>query len=212
MKKNIFWREILEENLGNAHKHHAWLKTLSYLEFVGYRKMVKSLNYQDVNNGVFHHLTDEIQHSFMLREIAEKNFKETPLSSSETEECIRMAENYFQSLDSFIHEEVQKLTGKANHYLAYLWVSYIIEKRAMQVYPYYYNLLVDTPLKMVLQKIIQDESHHLNYLENVMKQLEVKKQFEAPAVFAEEEKLFDNLTKSFQSFFTPEAALQKACG
>ncbi len=211
MEKKILWHEILEENLSNAHRHHAWLKTLSYLEFIGYRKMVKSLNYHDVNNGVFHHLTDEIQHSFMLREIAEKNFKESPLSAAETEECIRMAEDYFQTLDRFLHEEVQKFTGKTNSYLAYLWVSYIIEKRAMQVYPHYYSLLKDTSLKMVLQKIVQDESHHLSYLENVIRHLNVKEKFEAREVFEEEERLFDHLTKTFRAYFASES-LEKACG
>ena len=161
------WQSFLDEVTGSESKHYLWLRSLSYLEYIGYRKMVKALDYDNVNRGVFHHLTDEIQHSFMLRELAEKNFgRQRP--ESFTEEYQDIAEEYFQKIDAEINRWVLLAAGAENPLYCYLLTSYIIEKRAMQVYPHYYNRLSEAPSKFIIQKIIKDESEHLSYLEGRM--------------------------------------------
>jgi len=166
-QKNDTWQAFLDEVTGSESKHYLWLRSLSYLEYIGYRKMVKALGYGNVNKGVYHHLTDEIQHSYMLRELADKGFvRQNPESFSE--EYQGLAEDYFQKIDSAIDTWVQTAGGKENPLHCYLLTSYIIEKRAMQVYPHYYNRLSEAPSKYIIQKIIKDESEHLAYLEGRM--------------------------------------------
>jgi len=159
------WQAFLDEAISSEPKHYLWLRSLSYLEYIGYRKMVKALGYDNVNKGVFHHLTDEIQHSFMLRELAEKSYggKNRDLDFNRDHQGI--AEEYFQGIDRDIGDWVKRWTGKENPFLCYLLTSYIVEKRAMQVYPNYFNQLGEAPSKYIIQKIIKDESEHLAYLE-----------------------------------------------
>ncbi|MFO1462175.1 MAG: ferritin-like domain-containing protein [bacterium] len=161
------WPSFLEEVTGSESKHYLWLRSLSYLEYIGYRKMVKALDYDKVNKGVYHHLTDEIQHSYMLRELAEKSYGRGH-GDSFTEEFQKIAEEYFQKIDGAIDAWVQGACGGENSHLCYLLTSYIVEKRAMQVYPHYYNRLAEAPSKYIIQKIIKDESEHLSYLEGKM--------------------------------------------
>jgi rubrerythrin len=159
---------FLTDVLSAGPRHYHWLKSLSYLEYIGYRKMVKAVPYSEVNHGVYHHLNDEIQHSFMLRELAEKSLGENSLTPETLKAMTQIAEDYFQGIDAKAHRDVIKVLGTENHYLCYLGVSYAVEKRAMKVYPHYFSKLGDPSLKHVLQKIIKDESEHLSYLEGII--------------------------------------------
>ncbi len=163
----ISWNEFIDRLLPSEAKHHLWLRALSYLEYIGYRKMVKAVPYAKVNAGVYRHLSDEIQHSFMLREIADKQFGHK-LSFEEVENLVEMAESYFQGLDSQVDDWIQEKLGIKDPYASYVWVSYSIEKRAMKVYPPYLAKLSQQPIKLVIQKIIKDEAEHLSYLENLL--------------------------------------------
>jgi len=162
------WKSFLDDVVASEERHYLWLRSLSYLEYIGYRKMVKALGYDKVNKGVYRHLTDEIQHSFMLRELAEKSFGRQFKAEAFDREYQVIAEDYFQKVDAEIDERVRRLTAMKSPFLCYLLTSYIIEKRAMQVYPHYFSRLGEAPFKVIVQKIIKDESEHLAYLEGKM--------------------------------------------
>lgn len=194
------WESFLDEIITSDCKHFLWLRSLSYLEYIGYRKMVKAVPYEEVKQGVFHHLSDEIQHSYLLREQAEISFPNFHFDLEEFEDLMEIAEHYFQTLDHNIKNWVQEKTGQENPYLCYLLVSYTIEKRAMSVYPYYYSKLTQSPLKVVLQKIIKDESEHLRYLDNLIQNVYgdfLGKNFK-PIEF--EEKLFENYLQDMKQY------------
>lgn len=165
------WGDFLQEIFSSDPVHYLWLRSLSYLEYIGYRKMVKTLEHQEVNQGVYHHLTDEIRHSFLLKELAEKafdgRFQHVPFEPR----LIDIAEGYFQDVDGEVNQWILNENGQERPFLCYLLVSYIIEKRAMTVYPTYYAKLREAPAKLILQKIIKDERDHLNYLEDRMRLL-----------------------------------------
>ena len=194
------WQDFLEEVTTSGSKHYLWLRSLSYLEYIGYRKMVKALGYDHVNKGVFHHLTDEIQHSFMLRELAEKGYRHgTSLSFGS--EYLEIAEDYFQKIDGEIHDWVERFCGKENPFLCYLLTSYIIEKRAMKVYPQYYNRLSEIPSKAIIQKIIKDEGEHLSYLETQMSLLPGWNEEKSQSLQSMEDDCFEAYLKKMQDCF-----------
>ncbi len=223
-KQDLF----LEEVFSSQEKHFLWLKSLSYLEYIGYRKMVKSLSYDEMGKDTFQHLSDEIQHSFMLRRLADSILDPEACYSSEggKSEVIRgiparlpqgmasagmtgivlnrisqISENYFQTLDSKIGEWITDLSGAENHHLSYLWVSYIIEKRAMKVYPHYFSKLDSSPLKTTIQKIIKDESEHLSYLENYIQKISKKYLNHSSDLFVLEDRFFSHYLEEMQSCF-----------
>jgi bacterioferritin (cytochrome b1) len=168
MKTKSQWVEFFDRIISSESKHYLWLRSLSYLEYIGYRKMVKALEYQEVSRGVYHHLTDEIKHSYMLKELAEQELKYGGKAAF-GKEFIDIAEAYFQDIDKEVKHWIEKETGRENPFICYTVVSYIIEKRAMLVYPNYFNSLRDTACKYIIQKIIADEREHLNYLEEHLK-------------------------------------------
>lgn len=194
------WLSFLDEVTASGAKQYLWLRSLSYLEYIGYRKMVKALGYHQVNKGVYHHLTDEIQHSFMLRELAEKGYRleDSPDFGAE---YLEIAEEYFQKIDGAIHDWVEKFCGEENPFLCYLLTSYIVEKRAMQVYPQYYNRLSEIPSKAIIQKIIKDESEHLSYLETQMSQLPGWTEEKGEGLLGMEDACFESYLKKMQGCF-----------
>ncbi|MBF0493386.1 MAG: ferritin-like domain-containing protein [Deltaproteobacteria bacterium] len=194
------WENYLNELISSDCKHYLWLRSLSYLEYIGYRKMVKAVPYQAVEQGIFHHLSDEIEHSFLLKEQAEKSFPDQQLSIESVEELMDIAEAYFQTLDKNIKSWVCQKLGKESVFLCYLLVSYTTEKRAMSIYPQYYSRLTQSPLKIVIQKIIKDESEHLRYLENILQNIQgevIEAQFSPLEV---EQKLFDSYLNNMKIF------------
>jgi len=168
MHPNAFL-DFLERTLSSPESHFLWLQSISYLEFVGYRKMVKALPYELVEREVFNHLKDEIYHSFLLRESSAKNFPQLALPPVIMKKMTDVCESYFQSLDHQTENWVAKKMGEKNSFFCYLSVSHIIEKRAMQVYPQYAAALRSSPMKPLIQQIIRDESEHLLSLEKRMK-------------------------------------------
>ena len=195
------WVGFLEEVLPSEERHYLWLRSLSYLEYIGYRKMVKSLGYEGVNRGVFHHLSDEIQHSFMLRELADKRFQRFK-DFDFSEPCREIAEDYFQKIDSRVEDWVNRTFYPGNHYLCYLLTSYLIERRAMKVYPQYYQRLGELSFKYIIQKIIKDESEHLGYIEGVLKDHPVLQSADLGELFAFEDSCFTSFLDRLQGHFT----------
>ncbi len=196
-KQDLF----LEEVFSSQHKHYLWLKSLSYIEYIGYRKMVKSLSYDEMGKDTFQHLSDEIQHSFMLRRLADDFRGARASDPTESGKISSIAENYFQTLDSKIGEWTTDLSGSENHQLSYLWTSYIIEKRAMKVYPHYFSKLDSSPLKTTIQKIIKDESEHLSYLENYIQKFSKKYLNHSSDLFVLEDQFFSHYLEEMQNIF-----------
>ncbi len=192
---------FLEEVTSSDPKHYLWLRSLGYLEYIGYRKMVKSLGFEEVNKGVFHHLTDEIQHSFILKELAVKRFGYLFPDDSFSESFQSIAEDYFQAVDGFILDRVLETLSEENSLLCYTLVSLIIEKRAMKVYPQYFNRLKDPSCKYLIQKIIKDESEHLAYLEFQIPALPKIASIDIPSIGEFEEARFQQYLERFSSLF-----------
>lgn len=198
---SVTWNQFLDQITQNPFQHHLWLRALSYLEYIGYRKMVKAVPYNKVNTGVYHHLSDEIQHSFMLREIADKHFG-TSLSMQKVSSLVGIAEDYFQGLDSQVDDWIESKLGEKDSYASYVWVSYTIEKRAMKVYPQYLAKLTDQALKLVVQKIIKDEADHLSYLEDVIRELPDEISLKNAPVLQIEERCFEGFLERMHDYFT----------
>lgn len=193
----LSWTQFLAETLNEEVRHYLWLRSLSYLEYIGYRKMVKALQYQEVNRGVYRHLSDEIQHSYLLKELAEKSFEGRFFHVPLEDKYIQCAESYFQDIDQAVHDWVAGLGQGERPFLCYLLTSYLIEKRAMVVYPQYYAQAPENSFKLILQKIIKDEREHLNYLQDHLTQLPESPAFESCEVWPYEARRFEKYLGEF---------------
>ncbi|MCB1215510.1 MAG: long-chain fatty aldehyde decarbonylase, partial [Deltaproteobacteria bacterium] len=187
-------KAFLQEVSQNPLHQYLWLRSLSYLEYIGYRKMVKTLG-SELNSQSYQHLNDEIHHSYMLKEIAEKLRPEERVDFSE--HLVQLAENYFQNIDQATENWLIEKLGEKNPFLCYLLVSYLIEKRAMQLYPQYLAIANTKSLKYILQKILKDEKEHLDYLEEVLKDNPVLSYFKDSSTWDFEEECFQKYLKDW---------------
>lgn len=129
-----------------------WIDLLSQLEYVGCRKIVKSLAFEAVSLEILRHVSEEASHAFLLKSVVE----EGGLRDRSWREG-RFAEagwRYFQELD-------QRISAlPASDGLRYPGVSWAIERRVLVVYPAYLQATRNESLKKALRRILAQEERH----------------------------------------------------
>jgi hypothetical protein len=129
-----------------------WIDLLSQLEYVGCRKIVKSVGFESVNLEILRHVFEEASHAYLLKAVVE----EGGLRDRSWREG-RFAEagwHYFQGLD----QRISALPGSEG--LRYPGVSWAIERRVLVVYPAYLKTTRNESLKKALRRILAQEERH----------------------------------------------------
>jgi hypothetical protein len=129
-----------------------WIDLLSQLEYVGCRKIVKSVGFESVSLEILRHVSEESSHAFLLKAVVE----EGGLRDRSWRDG-RLAEvgwRYFQSLD----QRISALPGSEG--LRYPGVSWAIERRVLVVYPAYLKATRNESLKKALRRILAQEERH----------------------------------------------------
>jgi len=129
-----------------------WIDLLSQLEYVGCRKIMKSVGFESVNLEILRHVSEEASHAYLLKAVVE----EGGLRDRSWRDG-RFAEagwRYFQGLD----QRVSALPGSDG--LRYPGVSWAIERRVLVVYPAYLKLTRNESLKKALRRILAQEERH----------------------------------------------------
>ena len=155
---------FLEQILQDKNLHGRWLNTLSFLEYIGTRKILKSLSAPLFNQVLLSHTVEEAYHSLFFKKLSQKvcgkdlSFKKEEMIGAQ--EC----ETYFQSLDKKSLE-----LAKGHVFLNYLYTTWIVEIRALKVYSIYNDLLKQKKQGFSLQSILKDEKEHLQEVETQIK-------------------------------------------
>jgi len=129
-----------------------WVDLLSQLEYVGCRKIVKSIGFESVSLEVLRHVSEEASHAYLLKAVVE----EGGIVGRSWREG-RFAEagwGYFQNLD----RRISALPGSDG--LRYPAVSWAIERRVLVVYPAYLKTTRNESLKKALRRILAQEERH----------------------------------------------------
>ena len=129
-----------------------WVDLLSQLEYVGCRKIVKSVGFESVSLEILRHVSEEASHAFLLKAVVE----EGGLRDRSWREG-RFAEvgwRYFQALD----QRISALPESEG--LRYPGVSWAIERRVLVVYPAYLKVTRNESLKKALRRILAQEERH----------------------------------------------------
>ena len=129
-----------------------WIDLLSQLEYVGCRKIVKSIAFEAISLEVLRHVSEEASHAYLLKAVVE----EGGIVGRSWREG-RFAEagwSYFQNLD----RRISALPGSDG--LRYPAVSWAIERRVLIVYPAYLRTTRNESLKKALRRILAQEERH----------------------------------------------------
>ncbi len=174
--------------------HAQWLNTLSFLEYIGARKILKSQKSEHLNWFLLQHIREETGHALFFKTLSRKISKKY-CPSFETPYLMegKKAENYFQSID---HHAEKNLTHHPQaHYLNYLYTTWMIEERAIKVYQTYNDLLKKNKFSFTLNAVLREEDHHLQTITQEIKKrdLDFKNRIQ---------QLFEYETQQFQELLT----------
>ena len=135
--------------------HARFLNSLSRLEYVGVRKMLKTRRSQDLDLDGLQHMLEEAAHATRLKKFSAQH----TLAGDE-------AEHYFQTVDRAGEQTLGAATAEAgNAEASYALTSAAIEIRARTFYPAYQQVLQATAQRVSVASILSDEEAHLREMQ-----------------------------------------------
>jgi hypothetical protein len=148
------------------HIHARWLNTFSFLEYIGFRKIVKSQRAEVLNRSLLMHALEEGRHALLLKKLAVKlGGLQFDFYRPETMLCPDAAKTYFRELDHRCDEKFAHLADVERAKLVYLYVTWLIERRALDVYARYKKVLGDSEIAPKLGALLAEEVGHLRSVE-----------------------------------------------
>ncbi|HXN88739.1 MAG TPA: hypothetical protein VN890_05215 [Methylocella sp.] len=149
--------------------HARWLNTFSYLEYVGFRKIVKSQRAEGLTAAILGHACEEGRHALGLKKLAIKlGGAEFDSYAPEVLLCGEEAEAYFQDLDKACDEALADRSEAERGKLTYCYVTWLVERRALDVYQIYKRALGETEIARKLGGLLAEETKHLADVEAVL--------------------------------------------
>ena len=140
-------------------EHVRFLNTLSLMEHVGSRKIMASQTKQGLAGDTLRHLAEETRHAYFFKRAAEK-LARRPLGYGAAETIAgAAARGYMGRLDAGIAHD---FNGKTASALPYLYMSLIVELRAVWFYRLYQEALNEHGLGLSLRSVLAEEELHLS--------------------------------------------------
>lgn len=177
--------------------HARLVNTLSRLEYVGVRKMLKSRRSERMDLEGLQHVLDEGVHALRLKKAA------TALGAAAGVDVTTFApahtlvgdaaEDYFQALDHRAEAAVADLPDAVRAEANYLLTSAAIEVRAQVFYPLYDRRLAEAKAGFSVAAITKDEDRHLEEMKAGLQALATDWRARLEPVLAVEIALFSGL-------------------
>jgi hypothetical protein len=185
---------LLKKIMNKPLIHARWLNSLSYLEYRGFRKIVRSRSTEEMTFDVLMHAAEEVRHSVFFKKqairIGGDSFEKF---NEETLLCSKALKSYFFEIDT---KSTFAITGVDTDLLsnaAYSLVTWLVEKRAMSIYEVYEELLEKSSASFSLSGILKEESLHLKEVGESAEQFLVKNGFNTALISQIEELEFNKL-------------------
>ncbi|WP_240360236.1 hypothetical protein [Pyxidicoccus caerfyrddinensis] len=139
-----------------------WLHTLSLMEFIGARKISRTVADRHPSLEVLGHLADETRHAFAFKRLS----AEVAGAEITAFLCPEAAGRYFQALDHELATWATAHTGAPDVYLHYLLTTTTIERRAMVLYPLYKAASRHPSVREELGRVVTEEQSHRRTIED----------------------------------------------
>src|ERR1700730_12825814 len=149
--------------------HARWLNTFSYLEYVGFRKIVKSQRAEVLTAAMLGHACEEARHALGLKRLAIKLGRaQFDSYAPEVRLWGEEPEAYFQDLDKACDEAFAGRSEAERGNLTYCYVTWLVERRALDVYQIYKRALGESEIARKLGGLLAEETKHLADVEAVL--------------------------------------------
>jgi hypothetical protein len=172
-----------------------WLNTLSLLEFIGARKISRTVADRHPSLEVLGHLADETRHALAFKRLA------CEVAGTEISEylCPQEAAAWFQTLDRELAAWTTRAVGHEDVRLNYLVTTTLVEQRAMVLYPLYKAATRQAAVRAELGKVVTEEQSHRREIEQTCQRLLAEAGVpDLSALKALEERLFDGFLSALE--------------
>jgi hypothetical protein len=151
-------RSLLARLLPDDALHGRLINTLSLLEHTGSYKIMATQHGPDVAQDTLQHIAEEAHHAFFMKRQAEKTAGR-PLEYGDADLLAPAAARmYFPRLEAGM---MRLLSRQRSARAAYLYMSLIVEFRALWFYRLYQPALKRAQHFMSLKRVLGEEQHHL---------------------------------------------------
>lgn len=149
---------LLESLVAEPARHARMLNTLSLLEHIGSHKIMATQRSASIDQATLRHVAEEAHHAFFMKRQAEKT-GERPLEYVAADLLApATARMYFQRLES---ATVRALGEQCSSRSVYLYMSMIVEFRALWFYGLYQQALTRARHALSLKRVLGEEQAHL---------------------------------------------------
>ena len=156
---------ILNRIVAEPTLHARWLNTFSYLEYVGFRKIIKSQSSDFVDSETLTHALEEGRHALLLKKMAiQFGGAKFDHYKPELMLCPEQASDYFQGLDRACEKVLPNTRS------VYLCVTWLIEVRALTVYKQYQRSTEALGIKGRITGLLAEEDRHLISVEKELRE------------------------------------------
>lgn len=146
--------------IANPPLHLRWLNTLSYLENCGACKIAAIEHPTLVNEQMLKHAAEEFRHAYILKKQMVRLGSSLPTYAIDFLLGGWQTVHYLDRLECMISRFLQ--VNNAPSILAYLLITYAIEKRAACLYPLYETYLRQAQSPVTVKSIVLEEQGHLH--------------------------------------------------
>ena len=160
---------LLDRIIADPAAHARFVNTLSRMEYVGVRKILKSRRAERLDQDGLQHILDEAVHALRLKKAAAALAGALPGAdalvrtfSARDTLAGEAGETYLQGLDHRAEEALGDLPSEARAEANYLLTSAAIEVRAQVFYPVYEQRLRANGVGFSVASISKDEDRHLD--------------------------------------------------
>jgi hypothetical protein len=183
-------RVLLESIVAEPQRHARMINTLSLLEHMGSHKIMATQHSAAIDQQTLKHVAEEAHHAYFMKRQAEKT-AERPLEYVADDLLApSSARMYFQRLEG---ATVRALGPKRSTRAAYLYMSMIVEFRALWFYGLYEQALKRARHGLSLKRVLGEEQAHLGDMAERLEAGHELDDVRAAQVLAAERKLYARL-------------------
>ncbi len=151
-------RGLLARIVADAPLHARLLNTLSLLEHLGSRKIVATQSSAGIDEPTLRHVAEEAHHAFFMKRQAQKAGGRSLEYVDADLLAPAAARMYFQRLEAGMKRALGPMPGAR---AIYLYMSMVVEFRALWFYRRYQHVLKQAGHGLSLKRVLGEEEHHL---------------------------------------------------
>jgi len=181
---------LLDRTIASPAQHGRLINTLSLLEHMGSHKIMATQHRADIDQATLRHVAEEAHHAYFMKRQAEKTASR-PLEYVAADLLAPAAARmYFQRLEA---ATVRTLGRECGPRAAYLYMSMIVEFRALWFYGLYQEALQRARHVLSLKRVIGEEENHLDEMATRLDAAGERSDAHVTALLARERALYSRL-------------------